>query len=240
MMYNDLSGVNVTASSIPLNAFVCPSSVPNGVSNGREGIKDPGDRNWIGYSVTSYGGTAYTDIDPNMATGGNGAMPATPYRNKLTRVDGAMSQNHTPIGKFVDGTSNTIMVAEDPRGPNFISPYTEGQAQLDLPVGSTLPTGNRRFWRLFEADNAFGVSGGPNNKWRPEQSTTPYDTGAVVPAAAGTNGGANDEIASAHPGGANVLMGDGSVRFLKDSVNLKTLRGLVSINGGEVISADSY
>jgi hypothetical protein len=35
-------------------------------------------------------------------------------------------------------------------------------------------------------------------------------------------------------------MGDGSVRFLKDSVNVVTLRGLVSLSGSEVISADQY
>jgi prepilin-type processing-associated H-X9-DG protein len=58
--------------------------------------------------------------------------------------------------------------------------------------------------------------------------------------AQGNNAGNNDEIASFHPGGANVLMGDGSVRFLKDSVNVVTLRGLVSLSGGEVLSADQY
>ena len=35
-------------------------------------------------------------------------------------------------------------------------------------------------------------------------------------------------------------MGDGSVRFLKDTVNVVTLRGLVTPKGGEVISADQY
>jgi hypothetical protein len=35
-------------------------------------------------------------------------------------------------------------------------------------------------------------------------------------------------------------MGDGSVRFIKDSVNPVTLRALVSLAGGEVISSDSY
>jgi prepilin-type processing-associated H-X9-DG protein len=45
---------------------------------------------------------------------------------------------------------------------------------------------------------------------------------------------------SFHPGGINILMGDGSVRFLKDSVNVVTLRALISLNGGEVISADQY
>ncbi len=35
-------------------------------------------------------------------------------------------------------------------------------------------------------------------------------------------------------------MGDGSVRFLKDSVNVVTLRALVSLAGGEVVSSDAY
>jgi hypothetical protein len=35
-------------------------------------------------------------------------------------------------------------------------------------------------------------------------------------------------------------MGDGSVRFIKESVALQTWRGLGTRNGGEVISADSY
>jgi prepilin-type N-terminal cleavage/methylation domain-containing protein/prepilin-type processing-associated H-X9-DG protein len=45
---------------------------------------------------------------------------------------------------------------------------------------------------------------------------------------------------SRHPGGVNVLFGDGSVKFVKDSVNLQTWRGLGTRAGGEVISADSY
>ena len=45
---------------------------------------------------------------------------------------------------------------------------------------------------------------------------------------------------SAHPGGANVMMGDGSVRFVKDSINLQTWWALGSRNGGEILSADQY
>jgi prepilin-type processing-associated H-X9-DG protein len=43
-----------------------------------------------------------------------------------------------------------------------------------------------------------------------------------------------------HPGGVNALLGDGSVRFIKNSVNGLTWRALGSIAGGEVISSDSY
>ncbi|WP_250846944.1 DUF1559 family PulG-like putative transporter [Aquisphaera insulae] len=45
---------------------------------------------------------------------------------------------------------------------------------------------------------------------------------------------------SAHPGGVNVLIGDGSVRFVRETVAAPTWRSLGSRAGGEVISADAY
>jgi prepilin-type processing-associated H-X9-DG protein len=45
---------------------------------------------------------------------------------------------------------------------------------------------------------------------------------------------------SYHSGGVNVGMADGSVRFLKSSINLNTLWGLGSRAQGEVISADAF
>jgi prepilin-type N-terminal cleavage/methylation domain-containing protein/prepilin-type processing-associated H-X9-DG protein len=47
-------------------------------------------------------------------------------------------------------------------------------------------------------------------------------------------------LSSYHPGGCNIVMGDGSVRFLKDSVSLPTVWALGSRSQGEVLSADSY
>ncbi|MBX6312236.1 MAG: DUF1559 domain-containing protein [Isosphaeraceae bacterium] len=45
---------------------------------------------------------------------------------------------------------------------------------------------------------------------------------------------------SRHPGGVNLLLGDGSVRFIKDSINLATWRALGTIQGGEVISGSDF
>jgi prepilin-type processing-associated H-X9-DG protein len=45
---------------------------------------------------------------------------------------------------------------------------------------------------------------------------------------------------SAHSGGCNVLLGDGSVRFIKDSIRWETWWALGTRAGGEVISSDSY
>jgi prepilin-type N-terminal cleavage/methylation domain-containing protein/prepilin-type processing-associated H-X9-DG protein len=45
---------------------------------------------------------------------------------------------------------------------------------------------------------------------------------------------------SAHPGGANVLFGDGSVRFVKSTVNRTTWWALGTRNGGEVVSSEAF
>jgi prepilin-type N-terminal cleavage/methylation domain-containing protein/prepilin-type processing-associated H-X9-DG protein len=45
---------------------------------------------------------------------------------------------------------------------------------------------------------------------------------------------------SYHPGGVNALFADGSVHFIKNSVNGVTWYALGTIAGGEVISSDSY
>jgi prepilin-type N-terminal cleavage/methylation domain-containing protein/prepilin-type processing-associated H-X9-DG protein len=45
---------------------------------------------------------------------------------------------------------------------------------------------------------------------------------------------------SNHPGGINVGMGDGSVKFIKDSVSIQAWWGLGTRNQGEIVSSDSY
>jgi prepilin-type processing-associated H-X9-DG protein len=47
-------------------------------------------------------------------------------------------------------------------------------------------------------------------------------------------------MSSFHPGGVNVCMADGSVRFLKNSTNMVTIWSIGSRNGGEAVSSDAY
>ncbi len=253
--YNDAFGANLTGATQVVASFLCPSSVPL-PAGGRDGGGDPNDPVFSnyngGYGYNDYGPTVYTDISP-IGVPGLGSTPATPYRDKTTRANGLLKQGKTRIAEITDGTSNTIMVAEDAgRDALYLSPYIEGywdgvttrQAAMALinpndpgPSGGYAPY--RRYWRWAEPDEAFGVSGTPNNKYRPDHELGPWGTTSPY-IAQGNNAGNNDEIASFHPGGANLLYGDGSVRFIKDSVNPVTLRGLVTLSGGEVISADQY
>ena len=58
-----------------------------------------------------------------------------------------------------------------------------------------------------------------------------------------TGSGAMSNITNSdswHPGGVNVMMTDGSVKFIKDSINRNTWWALGTRQGGEVISADSF
>ncbi len=45
---------------------------------------------------------------------------------------------------------------------------------------------------------------------------------------------------SKHPGGVNMLFADGSVHFVKNTVNAMTFRALGTVGGGEVVSSDQY
>jgi prepilin-type processing-associated H-X9-DG protein len=56
----------------------------------------------------------------------------------------------------------------------------------------------------------------------------------------GNSAGADDEIYGFHPSGVNALFGDGSVKFIKESLNIVVQRSLITPKGGEVVSSDAY
>jgi prepilin-type processing-associated H-X9-DG protein len=56
----------------------------------------------------------------------------------------------------------------------------------------------------------------------------------------GANGSNFVNATSNHAGGVNTLFGDGSVKYIKDSVNQNTWWSLGTRNGGEVVGADTY
>jgi prepilin-type processing-associated H-X9-DG protein len=45
---------------------------------------------------------------------------------------------------------------------------------------------------------------------------------------------------SYHPGGVNTLLADGSVRFVKSTLDGMVWRALGTVAGGEVLSSDAY
>jgi len=247
--YNDLSGGNLTGCSAVVNVFICPSAVRSGGNRDQPNTTNSPEEaalgGTVGYGVFDYAPSVYTDINiVNGAptTGGLGATSIVPYRNKNLAVPGLLKQGKTSVSEVVDGTSNTIAFLECAgRDDRFVSQYTDGNSSTvsyGYPYpsrGAGVPPGLHRFWRWADPGNAFGTSGQPNNTGKPTNEGTDWPSTTV---SQGNQAGQNEEPFSFHPGGINALFGDGSVRFVKTSINLATFRGVLSLNGGEVVSAD--
>jgi prepilin-type N-terminal cleavage/methylation domain-containing protein/prepilin-type processing-associated H-X9-DG protein len=102
--------------------------------------------------------------------------------------------------------------------------------------GSTSITSHRGYrWASFSEGSAFNVAQTPNDKQFPFNVCR----GQGNPAQS-DNGSNSLPATSMHPGGVNVVFADGSVRFIKDSINRQTWWALGTRANGEVISGDSY
>jgi prepilin-type N-terminal cleavage/methylation domain-containing protein/prepilin-type processing-associated H-X9-DG protein len=81
-----------------------------------------------------------------------------------------------------------------------------------------------------------------------EAGLDPEGGGALVLSHTGEGHGPNslsglahgDQYWSLHPGGANFLFADGSVRFIKEQVGFTIFQALATRQGGEVLSADQF
>jgi prepilin-type N-terminal cleavage/methylation domain-containing protein/prepilin-type processing-associated H-X9-DG protein len=243
--YNDASGGNFTAASPAVSVFVCPSTPRSSTRD--TAAQDPNASPYeqsqpLGYGYMDYAPSVYTDINVIgglLQNGGVGATPIVPYRNKLVSAKGMLKDGKTAISEVTDGLSNTISILECAgRDERFVSQYFEGQYPVvrgQGPAGG--PNVRHRFWRWADPGSAFGTSGQPNNKGIPTNEGVPWPS---TFATAGNQAGPNEEPFSNHPGGINALFGDGSVHFIKDTVNLAAFRALLSLSGGDIPSADQY
>ena len=213
-VYNDTSATpaHIAAFKNMVKTFICPSAPGTGA-----------DTNGFGY--IHYSATVYTDIDP-----------VTGSRNKPTRKNGALRAGGSRLADITDGTSSTILMAEDAgRTEIFPAPYLDPTG--DSSYGNSL----RKFWRWAEQDNGFGVSGfttGPGNVVINNNKTPIGGPSNCSWYTSGSNCGPNDEIFSFHTGGAMVVFADGHVQLLKDSTNNAQVRFMVTAAEGEVVSAD--
>jgi len=244
--YNDASGGNFTGASPAIGVFICPSTPRTGTRD--TAASDPNASPYeqaqpSGYGYMDYAPSVYTDINVQngmLNIGGLGATPIVPYRNKLVAAKGLLKDSKTLISEVTDGLSNTIAVLECAgRDERFVSQYFESMYPVVRGQGPAGYANNarHRFWRWADPGSAFGTSGQPNNKGLPTNEGSPWPT---TTATAGNQAGPNEEPYSNHPGGINALFGDGSVRFVKDSVNLVAFRGILTIAGGDVVSSDQY
>jgi prepilin-type N-terminal cleavage/methylation domain-containing protein/prepilin-type processing-associated H-X9-DG protein len=191
-----------------------------------------------------------------------------PGAGAVVRAQPEGGQTIGTIANITDGTSNTMMFFERNRGSNnggggpyapgdvwaggpgsgwvwgmptyvisnpadytyFTTSYVPQCNQLVQSGQLSLWTYGGYFWIAGEYTNTVG-----NANLTPNSKTPDCSGWGGVGTGIGTY-----SARSKHPGGVNVSMADGSVRFIKDSISPQTWLALATRSRGEVISSDSY
>ena len=189
--WDDAANDAVSKAEIPL--LLCPTA-PS-----KPGLK--------GRGRTDYAATCSVDRVNN------------PFLHPVPKVDptflGVLGLNvNRKITDIHDGTSNTLLLAED-----------AGQQEQWMMGQLFKATGGTGAWVMPR--NALKISG-----FNPVTKTTPGPCAV--------NCYNNNEIYSFHVDGANALFADGSVHFLRAGLDLNVAVALFTRDGGEVIPEDAY
>jgi prepilin-type N-terminal cleavage/methylation domain-containing protein/prepilin-type processing-associated H-X9-DG protein len=212
---------NLPLTSKPVKIFQCPSAPQ---PNRLDGNPQPPAVWSPEVAVTDY--AAVAGVDPTLAALYPGQIQALP--GILIRNDVAT------IAAVTDGLSNTIMVAESAGRPQV---YRRGQSYGSPPAARV----NGGGWARPASD--FDVKGSTPDGASvpgscPLNCTNGLDTGSrgFPDPVYGTNG--TSEAYAFHPGSANMLLGDGSVRLVNSNINIVLFASLATRAGGEVVSGD--
>jgi prepilin-type N-terminal cleavage/methylation domain-containing protein/prepilin-type processing-associated H-X9-DG protein len=165
----------------------------------------------------------------------------TPSGTAVFDTDGVFrSDDAVRFVDITDGTSNTVAFSESLLAPSGSGPFALTEENKDLVMVSfrdgTLT--EQRCSVLGSPASAFRgarwVDGfvlySAYYHWQPPNSKVP-DCGVVSPLRS-----LWIAARSWHPGGVNVVLCDGSVHFVSETVDLQTWRALGSRDGGEVLS----
>ena len=231
---------NSTVISLTVSAFVCPSEVKP-----RPFLHDYGDAGVVSYGVNQG--------DWFVWGGFNGPQNRSAFGPNRSRR----------LGEFTDGFGQTLFAAEvktnqaasncrhttlpSVNDPNNIplpdaDPYTVAPEYDD----GACATENQFEFHTEWSDGNVHAAG----------FTTAWPPNKVILGRSAYRGfdldlnGRNEEDGgptfaainsrSYHPGGVNVLHGDGSVKFVKSTINGLTWRALGTVAGSEVVPSESY
>ena len=195
---------NLTTSQIQFKLFKCPSAPGDGRKVSPLGALGYGDYG----SVNAIRRRFYT------ANGIGASFPGSASGAAGDEALGALQKElDTPILGITDGTSNTIMLAEDAGRPNLF--------QKGRDTGALTADGHG--WA--DPDCGFSIDG----------------VQADLVTTGGTcfiNCTNDSEFYSFHTGGMNVCMADGSVRLINASISPASLAALVTARAGDIPGND--
>ncbi|MFO0954095.1 MAG: DUF1559 domain-containing protein [Isosphaeraceae bacterium] len=225
---------NTTSARVKLSAFLCPSvpdaadafSVQRFTAGTGQNPSNPAPFNpAVVFSATHYVTNAGTQQpwgrSPQYSADFDMAEPVTSGGQTLpSAIDGPFYRNaRVRLAGITDGLSQTIFLGEH-------SGSLSDKTWVGVVPGACTPPRPR--WRSEPNSGGclVGVHSGPDVHDHPQ----------VVIHGPNHPFRHTDEMYSDHPGGVNVLMGDGSVRFISQNIDPRTWVGLSTRNGGEVVS----
>jgi prepilin-type processing-associated H-X9-DG protein len=241
---------NQTVDSTQVKGYLCPSD-PNAtvMTNGDNGV------------LTTGNNCYFASIGPTTDIRGSLARTAPSFATIPTAGLFAFQQSKS-IARVTDGTSNTIAFAESTVGipgqrakqkliglANIAIPATAIQQNaFDNPI--SVRSGIQTCSAAWQAGSTSSVDIQRGDSWQQggicmtmfNTICTPNDQADEWAYCSNSSGAVSNysNADSYHPGGVNVLMADGSVKFIKNSINQTAWWSLGSIAGGEVVSSDSY
>jgi prepilin-type N-terminal cleavage/methylation domain-containing protein/prepilin-type processing-associated H-X9-DG protein len=205
---------NTTSVRFSPSVYLCPSANNPSLT---AGILDANMNLW---QAAFFGRANYVH---NVGMNDVWSAPATVnYDDPVAGANGPIYRNsRVSYAAVTDGLSNTIAAGE--RTP-FLS---------DSVWPGVVPGSAHFSYGQFTNDDWDG----PGSYVASNSGPSIYEAPAIIHPP-NSPVGDTDEMYSLHPGGANVLMCGGSVRFIKQSIALVTWAALSSRCGGELISAD--
>lgn len=214
---------NTTAQATIVSSFVCPSE------NQRTPLESAG----TNYRFNEGSNVLYSSRETDTGNV-NTTMPDPngPF----------FAERSIRLAEVIDGTSNTAMMTE-----KLFGDFNQGLASIrrDVYVSPTWPTTLEEAYQNCQAvDNSSTPTNGESS------AGAPWLDGFLHTAIVKFNAPPNKKscymyparlvmtASSNHPGGVNVAMCDGSVKFVKETVNRDTWRAIGSMNGGEIVPGD--
>jgi prepilin-type N-terminal cleavage/methylation domain-containing protein/prepilin-type processing-associated H-X9-DG protein len=207
---NGAGGPNAKVMSTFIPTFLCPSDIMVG--------------------LTGTGATKFRARGNYTANTGVGPMTEYNAQPNPPRQTGVFYLNSdVKLTDIKDGTSNTLFVAEVRKVPT----PGDGVAGGDCRGNMQYPEGS-----LFLTNRT------PNSpvpdELRVNYCTSTRDVPCIATFPSFTPKSLIITPRSTHPGGVNVLMGDGSVRFIMNSINLSTWQALSSPKGSEALPSEGW
>ncbi|WZO97595.1 DUF1559 domain-containing protein [Isosphaeraceae bacterium EP7] len=257
-------GMNTTVLFTKLGTMMCPSedqkvpTIQAGWKNYRGNIGGPSPMNmWSGTMVcfksdpqgfgsttagqnnsnnSSFGVEGIADGTSNTALFSETLMGSGPPAGSVTL--GTTKRKSTylfvsglnqAVDQGINGSAAALLFVNTCKNLPGTTPAKASGGGLAPASGNVWISGNANSGLMWDA----------YNHWMPPNSAGCYN------AADGNTeqwGNINDAQppSSNHPGGVNMAMADGSVKFIKDTVSVPTWWALGTRAGGEILSSDSY